>query len=598
MFKSIIILMVLVMGLTVIPGFAADFPQSGSLDGTVSDSSTGETLQGVQVITWGLPGMTKTLLTDTSGYYIFRNLPPGEVLVSSYKNGYYPSHDTVEIISTQTTRLDIPLQPIPLPEQGIINGTISDASTGDPVNNAKITAVFPGRLSICVTSDSTGYYELTRLPVTEVVLYVLKYGYECSCDTVQTVASSTVTHDVALVPLSIPEIGAVEGTVTNSDTGDPLERVMIYASSSQLSTALCGISCYEGDMKRLTFTDSSGHYLLPRLYSGEYLLTASLKNFDSESQSIEIIGNSTTQADFSLTPEPLPYGSVTGTLSDASTSEPVAGAFVFASVRPDHWYLHMKNLWTRTDSTGFYQLDKVPYGTQTIKAFKFGYYPAENEVEILSQQTAACLMELVPIPLPAKGTVVGTVSDASTGLPLEKARVIIPGHRDLSVTGPYNSYNTFTDASGFYVLDSVRVGNHMVISCMSSNYHQIKTVMVLSNSTSTVNFELVPYEEDTTTLVVTVRDINTGEYLANATVFLPVIPELMPVTEWDINWGITNGAGQTTIASLPPGELFLVAGKDGYESVISSLTMNNSNLEVTVYLKATDLTAVEYWEMF
>jgi hypothetical protein len=600
--KPIIMFMFLLLGIIFMPGFAAIYPSSTLLEGTISDASTSDLIQGVQVTAVTInnysPGIFRTAYTDSSGHYSIPNIVPGNTQITAFKAGYSLSMATVNVPSSQTTVNDISLQPLTPPQEGAINGTISDISTGEPLKNANIIVLLPGRVTYFAATDSTGYYQLLHLPITEVNLFIKKYGYAPVCDTVTTVASSTVTFDAALTPIEIPEIGAVEGTVQNGNTGDPLAGAMIYVTSSQASTTLCGAACFDGNMKQVTFTDSTGHYILPRLYSGNYELTASLKGFDSESQSIEIIGNSTTITDFSLTPEALPYGSATGTISDASTGEPIIGAFVFAAVPPDHWYMNLRHLWTRTDTTGFYQLDRIPFGTQTIKAFRFGYYPGEMGVEILSGETSACNIQLTPIPLPARGTLLGTVTDASTGLPIENARVIVPAYRDISICGPYSAYNTYTDASGFYALDSIPIGGRLVISCKSSYYHQVKNVMILANSTSTVDFELVPYENATTAMTVTVRDLNTGEYIPGATVFLPVIPELIPLSAWDINWNNTNAAGQARISTLPPGEAFIVAGKEGYESVISPLTINPGHQGITIYLKATSLTAVENWQLF
>ncbi|MDT8307089.1 MAG: carboxypeptidase regulatory-like domain-containing protein [Anaerolineae bacterium] len=141
----------------------------------------------------------------------------------------------------------------------------------------------------------------------------------------------------------IGDTGALEGSVTDAMTGDPVEGARIVAT---------------GPIERTTFTDANGFYSFPVLSVGTYDVTASKFGYISETATgVEITVDATTVQDFAL--QPAPSGSLSGTVSDNS-GDPVANATVTILGTPIAP--------TTTDENGFYSFASVPEGTYDVHA--------------------------------------------------------------------------------------------------------------------------------------------------------------------------------------------------------------------------------------
>ena len=100
------------------------------------------------------------------------------------------------------------------PATGILQGTVTDASTGNPVTNARVDAD-----GYTTFTDASGFYQFPNLAVGTYNVTASAYGYASSTATGVVVASTT-TQDFALTPL--PKV-SVSGTVTDaSGHGWPL----------------------------------------------------------------------------------------------------------------------------------------------------------------------------------------------------------------------------------------------------------------------------------------------------------------------------------------------------------------------------------------
>jgi uncharacterized membrane protein len=160
----------------------------GNITGIVKDTSTGNPIEGATV-TAG----TYTNTTNADGYYKLSNVLAGNYTVTVSKNGYQTSSQTsIKVIAGQTTSLNFTLTPLP----GHITGTVTDASTGNPIEGAQVTA---GGHS--VSTNATGGYSIELAAGTYNVT-VSAEGYESSSESdVNVVAGATKTVDFELTPI-------------------------------------------------------------------------------------------------------------------------------------------------------------------------------------------------------------------------------------------------------------------------------------------------------------------------------------------------------------------------------------------------------------
>jgi len=102
--------------------------------------------------------------------------------------------------------------------------------------------------------------------------------------------------------------GSLEGTVTDANTGDPIEDAKV--------TVTDGTNSFE------TYTDAQGHYAFAVLPAGTYDATAEAWGYNASTvNGVAITDGATTQQDFALTPTPMT--TITFEVRDALTNWPL-----------------------------------------------------------------------------------------------------------------------------------------------------------------------------------------------------------------------------------------------------------------------------------
>ncbi|TMD17454.1 MAG: carboxypeptidase-like regulatory domain-containing protein, partial [Chloroflexi bacterium] len=170
-------------------------------------------------------------------------------------------------------------------------------------------------------------------------------------------------------------------------------------------------------------------------------------------------GNTTTQ-NFALAPNP---GTITGTVTDAGTGAPIAGATVSYSGGS-----------TTTDGSGAYTLANVAEGSYSVTAGATGYTSQSRTVTVGPGGTATQNFALTR----PNGAITGTVTSAATGSPISGATV------------SYSGGSTTTNGSGQYTLLNVAPGTYSVTASATGYSSKSQSVAVGSGQTATANFAL------------------------------------------------------------------------------------------------------------
>ncbi len=85
-------------------------PASGSINGTVTDAITGQTLQGVKISLSGTA--VATTQTGSNGGYSFPNLATGQYRITAELSGFLSNNIDVTVQDGQSMRGDLSMQPI------------------------------------------------------------------------------------------------------------------------------------------------------------------------------------------------------------------------------------------------------------------------------------------------------------------------------------------------------------------------------------------------------------------------------------------------------------------------------------------------------
>ena len=150
-------------------------------------------------------------------------------------------------------------------------------------------------------------------------------------------------------------------------------------------------------------TAADGTSTLSDLADGAYLLTALAPGYDGSGRQVTLTSGTVTTVEIRL--QPLP-GSLTGTVTNAVSGAPVAGATVALA----QWSV-------QTDADGNYSLAGLTPGAYTLRVSIGGYRMHEAGVTIGPGTSGTADVALTPLP----GSLVVKVVDALTGGPVAGA---------------------------------------------------------------------------------------------------------------------------------------------------------------------------------
>ncbi len=168
----------------------------GNIDGTVTDANNGEPIESAIVSTGDFSDTT-----GTDGTYLLEYVPPGihDITCSAFE--YYDTVDVVEVLEDQTVTIDFVLVPFP---RGMLDGTVTDANTDEPIEGALITATSQGKVEYTGFTNADGYYIIDSLLASEIVgnyIVICDAGVPYTLDEVtdvEIIEDETTTIDFAL----------------------------------------------------------------------------------------------------------------------------------------------------------------------------------------------------------------------------------------------------------------------------------------------------------------------------------------------------------------------------------------------------------------
>ncbi len=144
----------------------------GSIYGFVNDEEF-EPIEGVEVSVAGEGGMIT--YTNSAGYYILQDLPPGDLNLIFSRPGFESKTISCKIEAGKKIELDQILKRIGI-KTGSIRGIIADYITNEPLV-AEVTIM---ELNRSVTSDKNGFFEFDNIPAGFYLLKVQALNYVTS----------------------------------------------------------------------------------------------------------------------------------------------------------------------------------------------------------------------------------------------------------------------------------------------------------------------------------------------------------------------------------------------------------------------------------
>jgi len=260
-------------GVSTVADFGLSQVASGTVSGTVTDSSTSQGLYQATVRV-GRGSFEKLGETDQNGEYTIENVPAWPFwTVDAYKTGYVAQSTTTAVQPEQNSTLDFALTPF-----GIINGTVRDQATNQPIDGALVKA----DSGFVNTTDTNGYY----------TMFVLAGAYDITAsapgyDSVEqsnviVFEGKTTTRNFAL---ETNPPGSIIGNVTDNITGKGIVNATVIAD-------ICNDT-----------TDPDGNYTLSSLPAWTYIVTASASGYVDSSTKLTVPSDGSITCNFALRPD-------------------------------------------------------------------------------------------------------------------------------------------------------------------------------------------------------------------------------------------------------------------------------------------------------
>ncbi|HLY87366.1 MAG TPA: hypothetical protein VKQ27_00135, partial [Acetobacteraceae bacterium] len=362
---------------------------------------------------------------------------------------------------------------------GAFTGVVTDASTGLPIPTAEVSLNYQFGQPV----DANGHFTFTNValsaangPMSYTIAADATNYKSDSANSATAVAScgSVTTVNFQLHPQLFGSIG---GTVFEGipNPNDLSRTRTVTSSGTPLSGILVGGS---------QLTSADGGYLLQHLFIfndifNVFGISASDTTntfWPAQQVNVTVYPNQTTQHDFYLVRKC--YGSLTVTLLDQATGQPIVGAFIQTGAQdgaPNPSSI-------QTDANGVARFTNAPLGynnSQTTYGVSFGYdgihESVSGQVNLVHCGDFAALTLLAktvpPTPTPTAtpvhfiATLQGTAYDLDTGAPISGLGVTVArvfnSTCSSGLAGP-----TFTDSNGHYSL-AVDLGtfSNTVLAC-------------------------------------------------------------------------------------------------------------------------------------
>ncbi len=506
---------------------------TGNIEGFIIDKT-----DDTKIITGAIVSVgTITTVTDSESHYSLKNVPHGTQVVWAFASGYEKESSLVDVKANQVNWIDIPLTPIST--TGTITGRVTDKDGNVIGNIVKVTAG-----GITATADETGNYTLSNVPAGTHTVTASADGYQT-----QNRASVVVTADGTTSGIDFKlekATGTIKGRVTEfsrtlsrdlttenlQDTLTPVKVIPVSPLILPLPKGIEGATVSVLGTSKSVLTDASGNYEIKNVPLGTQTVFASALNYNASTSSVLVEANKTIPLNFELKPL-VTTGTVTGRVTtlkrqitrtigtgaitatrtvdpglikaiDTTIIKPIDPIIICVSGSPlsspveevgiEGAIVTVAGKSAVTDATGNYIIKNVPEGSQDLSVSAAGYVAQRTTVTVTPGGTATANFQLVIAV--SRGMISGRVTKFTplikclSGMPVDAPQSIGIMGAVVSVAG--TSLSAITDDSGNYSISDVPTGTYTVNASAKGYNTGTQGATVNENSTTTVNFQLVP----------------------------------------------------------------------------------------------------------
>ncbi|GIV16308.1 MAG: hypothetical protein KatS3mg022_1743 [Armatimonadota bacterium] len=350
-------------------------------------------------------------------------------------------------------------------------------------------------------------------------------------------------------------------------------RVEVYdiVTGSNLSQATVRVVSSDNSIDRTASTGSGNAVSFTGLpITLSYRVTVSRAEYRERSlEGIILERDTTNYVSCFLTSTLQTVGSVAGTVRDALSGQPLAGAIVTAN-------LSGRVVWALTDSNGVYRVDNLPRATYAMGADARGYHSQGASASVTPGAITTTDMVLTPLTEPV-GTLRGRTYDLLSGGNVNNATVTLISDLGWSLT-------VNTGGGNSYQWTNLPVRTRYRLASTAENYRTSSRVNIVLSTDDTTDVDLFMASVLTSvgTLTGRIYDIRTGSPIPGA--FVRVATSGRPISVFTDNNGVYE------INDLPPIQYQLYASASAYyDQTLDNVSVQQGTNTANVLLTPLDM---------
>jgi hypothetical protein len=293
-------------------------------------------------------GLSTTSAAD--GSYALNNLPAGSTTISASLSGFQSGSATVTVVAATTTAA---------PNITLASGSGSITGTVKSTSGTAIAGASVGFGGGTTTTNASGVYTLTGVPVGTVQLVASAAGFQSVTQNVTVTGVATATANFTLAAGST--VGAVTGKVTNVSNGAALAGATVSWSGGSATT------------------NTSGIYTLSNVTAGSRSITATKSGYLARTSTANVTGGATATLNVQLTTAgkiSVKVVAANGAVFSGATVT-IKGGAIATTVSGS------------TATTGIFATGWIPVGTYTVTVVKTGHTTQSKSATVTSGVTTS-----------------------------------------------------------------------------------------------------------------------------------------------------------------------------------------------------------------
>ena len=500
-----------------------------TLKGFITDDSTGFPIEeaDILIISWGkhLSFDRVETTTDSTGYYEIdlEKIIYNQIICFVCAEGYFSNNDLPYLNDDEINWLNKTLTFGAPTKNSVVKGYVYNADNADPIEGAVVDINWMdneghGYWSYIETDDK-GFFSV-NVAAGEAMPWVYADNfYETYKQERQVIDGEHIEFNIHLYP-RYPDSAMIFGYITEEQSGDPLENVLIELNSDNYEIPHFDLN--------FTFTDADGYYEIMVAESDFQINALTNHHANCYGHWDHIYEGETYHWDQTLYAIPSKTARIEGYITENNTNIPIGEAHISCFWQDQQGHSFHES--TAANNLGYYKM-KIAPGEISIRAYdQVGEHYHYSSDDYMIEDEEILLLDILLDPYPPKNSVVkGFIKSNTTTHQIIKGASVSASSYDEKGNHCGGSH-TETDDSGYYEMN-VAAGE-VKLNIHADGYYYSYTEKLPIQEGETLNLDILIQP---VLLNISVEKPKAGIYLNNQKLLSFIFPIIMGNIDIKIN---------------------------------------------------------------